>query len=165
MARDSSIERVLAMVKVDFKPDQQQPAWSRWGLASLVALIGSLVADAAIVAIGTHLFPSSKGYVHFRFSDYAKLTVIGVVIACVAWPIVTRISSAPRWLFLRSAVLVTLVLFLPDLWIFLRGAPGKAVLVLLAMHVAIALVTYNALVHLSPAGTGGASRTGRPGSR
>ena len=40
--------------------------------------------------------------------------------ACVAWPIVTRISSAPRWLFLRLAVLVTLVLFAPDVWISSR---------------------------------------------
>jgi hypothetical protein len=49
-------------------------------------------------------------------------------------------------------VLVTLVLFVPDFWILAHGAPGKAVLVLLAMHLAIALVTYNALVRMAPAG-------------
>jgi hypothetical protein len=38
---------------------------------------------------------------HFRFADHPKLTVVGVVIACAAWPIVTRMSSAPRWLFFR----------------------------------------------------------------
>jgi hypothetical protein len=42
------------------------------------------------------VFPSTKGYGHFQFSDYAKLTIIGVIIACVAWPIVTRIYSAHR---------------------------------------------------------------------
>jgi hypothetical protein len=108
------------------------------------------VADAALVAIGTAVFPSTKGYVHFRFSDYGKLTVIGVVIACVAWPIVTRISFDPKWLFLRLAVLVTLVLWLPDLWILWKGQPGRAVAVLMVMHLAIALVTYNALVRLAP---------------
>jgi hypothetical protein len=45
-----------------------------------------------LVTIGTAVFPSTKGYVHFQFSDYAKLTIIGVVIACLAWPVVTRIS-------------------------------------------------------------------------
>jgi hypothetical protein len=40
---------------------------------------------------------------HLRFADHAKLTVIGVVIACAEWPIVTRVSSAPRWLFFRLA--------------------------------------------------------------
>ncbi len=87
---------------------------------------------------------------HFAFGDYAKLTVIGVVVACAAWPVVTRLTSAPRWLFFRLAVAVTLVLFLPDVWILLHGAPLDAVAVLMAMHVAIAVVTYNSLVRLAP---------------
>ncbi len=149
-----TVDRLLALVKVDFAPDPVQPSWARLALATVVSLVGSLVADAALVAIGTRVFPSTKGYVHFQFSDYSKLTVIGVIIACVAWPIVTRISSQPRWLFFRMAIVVTLALFLPDLWIYLHGSPGKAVDVLLTMHLAIALVTYNALVHLAPAGRG-----------
>ncbi len=113
-------------------------------------LIGSLAADAAIVAIGTAVFPATKGYVHFAFSDYAKLTIVGVIIASAGWPIVTRVSSAPRWVFFRSAILVTVVLFLPDLYLLARGDSKKAVLVLMVMHVAIAVVTYNALVRLAP---------------
>jgi hypothetical protein len=42
-----------------------------------------------------HLFPRTAGYDHFRFSDYAKLTVIGVLIGAAGWPVITRISSAP----------------------------------------------------------------------
>ncbi len=145
----SPVGDALALVKVDFAPTGRQPSWARWAIASLVAIAGSLAADAALVALGTRVFPTTVGYVHFRFGDYGKLTVIGCVIACVAWPIVTRISSQPRWLFFRMAIVVTLVLFLPDLWILVHGAPGKAVLVLLSMHVAIALVTYNSLVHLA----------------
>jgi hypothetical protein len=105
-----------------------------------------------LVVLGTKLFPSTKGYVHFQFADYAKLTIVGVTVACAGWPIVTRISSQPRWLFFRLAILVTLVLFLPDLWILMNGAPAKAVVVLLLMHVAIAVVTYNALVRIAPVG-------------
>ena len=45
---------------------------------------------------------------------------------------------------------MTLVLLLPDLYIWHQGQPAQAVLVLMAMHVAIALVTYNLLVHLAP---------------
>jgi hypothetical protein len=94
---------------------------------------------------------STRGYVHFRFCDYAKLTVIGVIIACAAWPVVTRLTSAPRWLFVRLAILVTLVLWLPDLYILYRGQPPRAIAVLMLMHLAIALVTYNLLVHVAPA--------------
>ena len=119
-------------------------------VATIAAIVGSLAVDAALVAVGTAVFPSIKGYAHFQFSDYAKLTTIGVVIACLAWPIVTRISSAPRWLFFRLAILVTVVLLLPDAWLLLRGSPPKAVGVLVVMHLAIAVVTYNCLVHLAP---------------
>ena len=119
-------------------------------LASVVSVVGSLAADASLVAIGTRLFPSTNGYVHFQFLDYARLTIVGVVIACLAWPMVTRICSSPRWLFLRMAVLVTTVLWLPDLISSPKGQPAKAVLVLMVMHLAIGLVTYNALVRLAP---------------
>ena len=82
-------------------------------VATAVSLAGSLGLDAALVAVGTRVFPSTKGYGHFQFSDYGKLTVIGVLVACVAWPVVTRITSDPRWVFLRMAVAVTLTLWLP----------------------------------------------------
>jgi hypothetical protein len=48
------------------------------------------------------------------------------------------------------AILVTLVLWLPDVYILYRGQPGGAVAFLFLMHLAIALVTYNLLVHVAP---------------
>ena len=140
------LDRALGLARVDFAPSHRQPSAARVLLALAVSIAGSLAADAILVVIGTTLFPSTKGYVHFQFHDYAKLTIIGVVIACLAWPVVTRISSAPRWLFFRLAVLVTLVLWLPDLYLLDLGQPGRAVAVLMVMHLAIALVTYYCLV-------------------
>ena len=144
------VPRALALARIDFSPVRRPPRMAAVVVATVVALAGSLAADAALVALGTAIFPSTRGYVHFAFGDYAKLTVIGVVVACAAWPVVTRLTSAPRWLFFRLAVAVTLVLFLPDVWILLHGAPLEAVAVLMAMHVAIAVVTYNTLVRLAP---------------
>ena len=89
---------------------------------------------------------------HFQFSDYSKLTIIGVVVACVGWPVITRVSSAPRWIYFRLAIVVTLVLFLPDLYILHNGAPGRAVAVLMVMHLAIAVVTYNSMVRIARTG-------------
>ncbi len=146
------VQSILNLVRIDFRPAHRQPAWWRVALATVLAIAGSLAVDAVLVAIGKRVFPATTDFVHFQFHDYAKLTVIGVVIACAAWPIVTRVSSAPRWLFFRSAIVVTLVLFLPDLWIWWKGEAGQGVLVLMAMHVAIALVTYNLLVHVAPVG-------------
>jgi hypothetical protein len=144
-----SLARPLQRWHIDFAPGHRQPSAVRLAIATVVSVVGSLIADAVLVKVGTAVFPSTHGYVHFQFSDYAKLTVIGVLAACVAWPIVTRISSAPRWLFFRMAILVTLVLWLPDLMILAKGQPAKAVAVLMIMHVAIALVTYNALVRMA----------------
>jgi len=42
------------------------------------------------------------------------------------------------------------VLLLPDVYLLKQGQPAKAVAVLMCMHLAIALVTYNALVRLAP---------------
>ena len=150
MPKRSVLDRSLDFAKVDFAPAHRPPSAVRVVLATAVSLLGSLVADAILVAVGGAVFPSTKGYVHFAFGDYAKLTIIGVVIACMAWPVVTRISSSPRWLFFRLAILVTLVLMLPDLYLLKQGQSAKAVGVLMCMHVAIALVTYNALVRLAP---------------
>jgi hypothetical protein len=144
------MKSALEMVKIDFAPRQSHPRASMVLVAIFVSLAGSLAADALLVVLATRIFPSTAGYGHFRFSDYAKLTTVGVVVACAAWPIVTRISSSPRWVFIRMAILVTLVLWLPDIYILAKGQPAKAVAVLMLMHLAIALVTYNALVHLAP---------------
>jgi hypothetical protein len=157
------LDRALRLVRVDFAPAHRQPSGLRVVVASVLSVVGSLAGDALLVKIGTAVFPSTKGFVHFQFSDYAKLTIIGVVIACLAWPIVTRISSAPRWLFFRMAIAVTLVLWLPDLYIFVRGEPGRAVAVLALMHLAIAVITYNCLVRIAkvrPAASGPAHAYG-----
>ncbi len=137
------------MSRVDLPAEPKQPTPVSLVVATVISIVGSLAIDAILVAVGEAMFPSTNGFVHFRFSDYSKLTVIGVVIACAAWPVVTWVSSAPRWLFVRLAVLVTLVLLLPDLWILAQGEPLDAVFVLMVMHIAIALVTYNALVQLA----------------
>ena len=146
------VRRWLEVVKVDLDVRREPPSWTRWMLALVVADVGSLISNAILVAIGTTIFPSTQGFVHFQPTDYGKLTLIGVTIACVGWPVVARISSQPRWLFLRLAVLVTLVLWLPDLWILVRGEPIRGVGVLIVMHLSIAFITYNTLVHLAPLG-------------
>ncbi len=149
LAQFARRNRLLTLARVDVPAGSPQPTARRVLLATALSLVGCLAADVVLVVVGEALIPSTKGYAHFRFSDYGKLTVIGVVIACAAWPIVTRITSAPRWLFFRLAVLVTLVLWLPDLYILHQGQPGKAVAVLMAMHLAIAVITYNVVVHVA----------------
>jgi hypothetical protein len=146
----SLLDRGLSMLHLDFTPSSRPPTALRLALATALSIGLSLLADAGLVAIGTRVFPSTKGYGHFQFQDYAKLTIIGIVIACAAWPIVIRVSSAPRWLFFRAAIVVTAVLLLPDVYIWHQGQPARAVAFLMLMHLAIGVITYNLLVHLAP---------------
>jgi len=118
--------------------------------ASVAALVGSLLVDAALVGLWTGLVPATNGYVHFRPADYATLTAVGVLVACGAWPVTCRISTEPRRLFLRLAVTVTAVLWIPDIVLIVRHQPVRDVAALMVLHVAVAAVTYNALVRLAP---------------
>jgi hypothetical protein len=119
-------------------------------LASIVALSGSLLACAVLVLIGVRVFPDTAGYAHFQFPDYAKLTTIGVLVGCVAWPVFCAVFVRPRLMYLWAAILASVVLLAPDGWILLHGAPVDAVDVLVAMHLAVAAVTVSALVFLAP---------------
>jgi hypothetical protein len=146
------LEKYLVMVKIDFRKRQVLPSTARVILASMVAVVLSLVADAACVKVAETLYPSTIGFVHFRFFDYASLTIIGVIGACVGWYVLLQVSSEPKWVYLRSAVLLTLVLYVPDLWIWvIQHEQLKAVLALMVMHFLIAVVTYNSMVRLAPA--------------
>jgi hypothetical protein len=145
------VDRALALARVDWTPSRRQPRLEWVAAATVLAVAGALLGDAALVKAGTSVFPSTAGYPHFQFNDYAKLTVIGVVVGCAGWPVTTRITSAPRWLFSRLAVLISLLLFLPDVWLLLRHQPPRAVLVLMTMHVAVALITYQVVVRVAPA--------------
>jgi hypothetical protein len=149
MATSSLIERTLAWWHIDLKPSGHYPSPGRFFFAVVISLFGSLGANALIVALAGYLNPSIKGYSHFQFDDYGTLTVIGVLAACVAWIAVLRISSTPRWLLLRLAIVVTLVLWTPDVYLFTKHEPTAAVIFLMIMHLAVAVVTYNALVYLA----------------
>jgi hypothetical protein len=150
MTQSPLVNRAISLSRFDLSPDHRAPRLWLVAVATVLSVVLCLVADAVLVRIGTAIFPSTKGYSHFQFSDYSTLTIIGIVIAGLAWPVVARLTREPRWVFVRLAVLVTAVLLLPDLYIWLQGQPGRAVLVLVALHLAIGLITYNVLVRLAP---------------
>jgi hypothetical protein len=146
----TGVRRLADWARIDLPRGAAQPGPWRFVLATVVAVVGSLLACAVLVVIADALDPSLRGYGHFRFADYAKLTVIGVVISCVAWPVVTWFSSRARRVFLVLALLVTLGSLAPDVWILLQGQPAAGVLTLAVMHVALLVVTYPSLVLLAP---------------
>ncbi len=170
MATPPLSHRIMGRWRVDWSHPHRRPAWAAVAVALVVAVVASLVANGLLVALGTHAFPALRGYGHFRLPDYAPLTVIGVVVAGTAWPGVCYLSPAPGWLYLRLAVVVTVVLWMPDVWLVVRGQPPRAVAILMVMHLAVAVVTYQSMVRLAPpreapaSDTSGAGRS-REGAR
>lgn len=149
-ATEGSVGWALRLVRFDPRPAHRQPSTVRLVVATGVAIVLCILADWVIARITVAAAPGTSGYPHFQVADYAKLTIVGIIGAAISWPVVTRLCAAPRWLYLRLAVLVTAVLLLPDLYIYLQGQPGAAVIGLVAMHLAIGVITYNAIVRLAP---------------
>ncbi|GGF41179.1 hypothetical protein GCM10011399_37360 [Subtercola lobariae] len=56
------------------------------------------------------------------------------MLACLAWPLVTLLSSRARRLYFWLAVLVTIVGLKPDAWVLYKGQPAAAVFILVLMH-------------------------------
>ena len=82
MGTESILGRGRKLARFDRTPPHGQPTGVRLVLATVVSLVGSLAVDAALVAAGEAVFPSTKHYADFQWHDYARLTIIGVVIAC-----------------------------------------------------------------------------------
>ena len=154
-----SVEDAIARRRGDdtlLAPQPRQVAF-----AGAVAVVGSLVAAIVLAQIGAATFSYPAEFDKFRLPGYAVLTVGGVIGATLAWLVVSRYAPEPRPLLARLAVIVTVVLLLPDFWLFTQpGNPTGPVLVLIVMHVVIAVVAYYTLVGLAPVTS--ARRSPRP---
>jgi hypothetical protein len=149
MAEQSVIKRARDLSRLDFQPRSHLPGALRVVLAGVIAAAGSLIADAILVALGKAAFaPHSFG--PFHPSAWVPLTLLGVAGATVGWAILVRVSSEPRWVVLRAAVAVTVVLLLPDVGL-LPNNPTGPVFTLMTMHLAIAIITTASLLHWAPA--------------
>jgi hypothetical protein len=137
-------------------PGAAPPARQRVVAAGLIAVAVSLAADVVLASIGQAAFTVPVSFGKFSFGTYALLTVLGVAGATAAWTAVTRLSSRPKWLLTRLAALVTALFLIPDfLLLGTRGNPTGPVVILMLMHLAIAVITYTALVKVAPARHGG----------
>lgn len=145
-----SARRIASALRADLPGPAGTPRLLRFLAATVAAVVLSLLACAVVAAATKSLVPAVAGYEHLQVQDWAKLTVIGIVLASLGWPVAGLLWSRARRPFLLLTVLVTVVSFVPDLWILRQGQPAGGVLALAVMHVAVAVVTYPALVLIAP---------------
>lgn len=123
------------------------PTTVPWPKAAAV----SLAADVVLATVGRAVFTIPVSFGKFAFGAYGPLTVLGVAGATVAWALVTTLSSRPKWLLTRLAALVTALFGIPDFLLFgTPGNPAGPVVILMGMHLAIAAITYVAMVTIAP---------------
>ena len=139
-----------SVLRLDLPRGSAQPAAWRWVLATIAAVAASLLACFGLAHSAILLFPPLASYEHFQFTDYSKLTIAGVVAACVGWPLIAWFSSYGRRLYLWLGVLATVVSLAPDAWILHLGQPPAGVITLGIMHVALGVITVAAMVLLAP---------------
>jgi hypothetical protein len=137
-------------LRLDLPRGQAQPLLWRWVIGTVVAVLGSLLVCFALAKLASSADPGIAGYQHFKFSDYSRLTIIGVIAACVGWPLVTLISTSARRIYLWAAIVVVIVSLAPDVWILHLGQPAIGVATLAVMHIGLGVVTYPAMVLIAP---------------
>ena len=139
-----------SIFRFDLPRGTAQPSVWRWILATILAVCASLLACFGLAHLAILLDPTLAGYGHFRFGDYSRLTIIGVIAACAGWPVVTWFTTSARRLYLWLAITVTVVSLAPDVWILHLGQPTAGVATLIVMHFALAVVTFPVMVFLAP---------------
>ena len=139
-----------AFLRLDLPRGAARPSAWRWILGTVAAVGASLLACFALARIAVALSPALAGYGHFQFGDYSKLTIIGVIVACVGWPVVAWFTTSARRLYLWLAIAVTVVSLAPDVWILHLGQPPAGVATLVVMHFALAAITYPAMICVAP---------------
>ena len=70
----SVIDLAKTLARYDRAPGHRRPGLGRVAVATAASIGLCLLADALLARIGVAIFPATRGYVHFRFADYSKLT-------------------------------------------------------------------------------------------
>jgi len=149
--RSSLAQRASRLAGTGPAPQAAPPTHRCLAAASLAAAAVSLAADIVLATAGRTAFTVPASFGKFSFATYGLLTVLGVIGATVTWGALTRLSSRPKWLLTRLALLVTALFLIPDF--LLLGTPGNPtgpVVILMLMHLAIAAITYTALINIAP---------------
>jgi len=149
--RSSLAQRASRLAGTGPAPQAAPPTHRCLAAASLAAAAVSLAADIVLATAGRTAFTVPASFGKFSFATYGLLTVLGVIGATVTWGALTRLSSRPKWLLTRLALLATALFLIPDF--LLLGTPGNPtgpVVILMLMHLAIAAITYTALINIAP---------------
>lgn len=120
-------------------------------LAAVLAVVVSGLADAALAAIGVSVLSVPAGFTQFQPSAYLTLTVPGVIAASIVWVIVAAKAKEPTALLRRLAIIVVPLTLVADVALLVTGQPPLGVVVLMLMHAAVGVITYQSLIRIAPA--------------
>jgi hypothetical protein len=135
---------------------------ARLGVAVVAAVVAATVANTIIAAIA-HGAGVSRLFRPLQFGTYTSLTVLGTLIAGLAWTAI-RARSANAAALLRWLVPLVLALsFIPDILVGTGHSQAHTtwggVIALMVMHVSVAASAVTALLILLPVSAQGTAVT------
>jgi hypothetical protein len=122
-------------------------------LATAIALIIAVPLDLAIEAFARQVFAVSPDFPPFQ-GPVAPYTAGGVVLAGVAYAVLQRFVRDPARVYIRVAVVVLALSWIPDVALLFINEPGAtlpAVASLMVMHLVTAAIVVTSLVRIAGA--------------
>lgn len=127
---------------------------------AVLAIVAAIAGNVVVWWLATTLFDIPDAFPPLAGPGPAVIfTLVGMIGAVIAWRIILGFSSTPDRTFRRTAVVVLLLSFVPDLLLLTEGAaeavPGvtiSGVLTLMVMHVVAAAAAVYFLTGGSRAG-------------
>ncbi|MEU4652755.1 DUF6069 family protein [Streptomyces sp. NPDC023723] len=123
----------------------------------LVATAVVAVALNAAVAAIAHAAGASDDFEQLHLSDYAFLTVVGVLAGAGGWALVRARAAHPARVLRTWIPVILLITFIPDILLGTSDQPGTswgAVIALMVMHLVVAAVAIPAFRVLLPLSDG-----------
>ncbi|NJQ02685.1 DUF6069 family protein [Streptomyces zingiberis] len=119
----------------------------------LLATAAVAVALNAVVAVIARAAGVSGDFAPLHLSDYALLTVVGVLAGAGGWALVRARSAHPARVFRTWIPVILLLTFVPDILLGTSDEPGTSwggVIALMVMHLVVAAVAIPAFRFLLP---------------
>lgn len=116
----------------------------------LLAILLASLANA-LIAVLAHALGASEDFHPLEPSAYPGITALGVQAGAIGWAAVRRFAKDPERLLRWLVPTVVAVSFVPDFFLFEEGGV-LGVAALLAMHVAVAVISVKAYRTVMPLG-------------
>jgi hypothetical protein len=128
------------MTATQVQPLSAIPRQAKLPAAVVIAAVIAIVADLIVAAVA-HAAGASSQFKPLNLSTFAPLTIVGLVVAAIAWSTIRARATNPWRVLSKLIPIVVLVSFIPDIAVGVSKSQAHttwgAVVALMVMHLAV----------------------------